>query len=97
MDWIHVTQDIDKFLRSFENGDKNSSTINGGEIFWLAEELLAFHEGLWFMELVIGDELQSLTMKFHSCIEYCDIPCLSMSKINFRALLTFWSRNYFFF
>ena len=46
MDWIHLAQDIDKILRSFENGNKNSSTIKDGEIFWLAEELLlAFQKG----------------------------------------------------
>jgi hypothetical protein len=36
MDWIILAQDIDMFLRSYENGNKNSSTVKGGEFFdWL--------------------------------------------------------------
>jgi len=92
MDWIHLAQDIEMFLRYCERDNRNSSTIKGGEFLWLAEKLFAFHERLCFVELVIGDELQSLTLKFNSCIEYCDIPCVyltlpcvSMSETNFRA------------
>ena len=78
MDWIHLAQDIEKFARSCEHSSKMKIEAHKRRgIFWLAEKLLAaFHERLFRMELVIGSELQILTLKFHSCIEYCYIPCV---------------------
>jgi hypothetical protein len=49
MDWSGLAKDSDRW-RILAKGMKMG--LGGGAISWLVEDLLAFHEGHWFLELV---------------------------------------------
>jgi len=52
-DWVGVAQDRGQVASCCECGNEPAGSIKCRPFIWLAEELLASHEGLWCMELKV--------------------------------------------